>query len=403
MSLDDDVRAELELLEAQHRLRVPRVVDSPQGPRVTLDGAVVTNFASNDYLSLAADPRLARAAVASLDHAGAGAGASRLIVGNHRHHVALERELADWLRVDGARLFNSGYAANVGVLSTLLRPGDVVFSDALNHASIIDGCRLSRAEIVVYPHLDLAALQHELARSSHARSSGRRIIVSETLFSMDGDIADVAALAALARRHDAALILDEAHAIAARGPEGRGIAADADVIPDVLIGTCGKALGCFGAFAATSRAIAELLWTRARPLVFSTGLPPMIPAAVRAAIEVVRGAEGHERRRSLSTNARLLRSLVPALGGHDDAPIAPFAVGDDRRVMEMTSALLEARLFVQGIRPPTVPEGTSRLRVSLAAGHAEPEIRALATALTRLVQSASGTGIITSATPPSST
>jgi len=256
VSLDDDVRAELRQLEAEHRLRVPRVVDSPQRSRVVLDGVEVWNFASNDYLGLAGDERLARAAAAASLEAGTGVGASRLIVGNHREHVLLELAIADWLRVPATRLFNTGYAANVGVLTTLLRPGDVVFSDELNHASIIDGCRLSRAEVVVYPHLDVAALERELGLHASAR---RRVVVSETLFSMDGDVADVAALARVARDADAALMLDEAHAVGVWGPEGRGVAALAGVVPDLLVGTCGKALGSFGAFVACSKPIVDLL------------------------------------------------------------------------------------------------------------------------------------------------
>ncbi|HUS29733.1 MAG TPA: 8-amino-7-oxononanoate synthase [Kofleriaceae bacterium] len=380
MSLDDDVRAELRELEAVHRLRTPRVVDGMQGPRVVLDGVEVTSFASNDYLSLAGDRRLARAAASAVDEDGTGAGASRLIVGNHRRHMALEASIADWLCVDGARLFNSGFAANVGVLTSLLGPDDVVFSDELNHASIIDGCRLSRARVVVYPHCDVAALERALS-SDGVASARRRIVVSETLFSMDGDIADVAALAALARRHEAALILDEAHAIGARGPEGRGVAAEANVSPDVLVGTCGKALGSFGAFAATSRAVADLLWNRARPLVFSTGLPPMICAAVQAALEIVRGAEGQERRQDLAAVARELRRLVPTLGGYPDSAIAPLLIGDDRVAVQLTEHLLERRLYVQGIRPPTVPEGTARLRISLAGGHTNQDVVHLASAL----------------------
>lgn len=380
MSLDDDARAELAELEAAHRLRTPRVVSSPQGPRVVLDGTEVLNFASNDYLSLASDPRLVRAAISALEEAGTGAGASRLIVGNHSHHVAVEAAIADWLRVDGARLFNTGYAANVGVLTTLSRPGDVIFSDELNHASLIDGCRLSRATTIVYPHLDLAALEEELARSRSTRT-GRRIIVSETLFSMDGDRADVAALAALAKRHEAALILDEAHAVGAVGPEGRGVAALANVIPDVLIGTCGKALGAAGAFVASSRAIADLLWSRARSLVFSTGLPPSVPASVRAAIEIVRSAEGAQRRLDLAARARQLRASIPLLGGSPDSAIAPLRINDDRRVMAMTARLLDSKVYVQGIRPPTVPEGTARLRVSLAAGHSALDVERLVEAL----------------------
>ena len=377
MSLDEEVRDELRRLEAAHRLRTPRVVDGKQGPRIVLDGVEVTNFASNDYLSLAGDRRLQRAAAAALDEAGTGAGGSRLIVGNHRQHVALERAIADWLRCTGVRLFNTGFAANVGVITSLIGPGDVVFSDELNHASIIDGCRLSKADVVVYPHLDLAALEGALS----TRTGRRRIVVSETLFSMDGDIVDVAALASIARTHDAALILDEAHAIGAWGPEGRGLAAAAGVTPDVLVGTCGKALGSFGAFAATTAAIADLLWNRARPLVFSTGLPPSIPASVLVAIEIVRGAEGDGRRRTLAALARELRADIPSVGGAAESAIAPLVIGDDRTVMEMTARLLESRIYVQGIRPPTVPEGTARLRISLASGHTNVEVACLASLL----------------------
>jgi 8-amino-7-oxononanoate synthase len=374
VSLEDDAIAELRALEAAHRLRVPRVVDGAQGPVVVIDGHEVVNFASNDYLGLAGDPRLVRAAAAALDENGAGVGASRLIVGNHRQHVLLEAAVADWLRCSGVRLFNTGYAANVGVLTSLLRTEDVVFSDELNHASIIDGCRLSRAEIVVFRHRDAAALAAALA----ARPGRRRIVVTESLFSMDGDHADVEAIAALCRRHDAAFVLDEAHAIGVIGPEGRGLAALHGVVPDVVIGTFGKALGAFGAFAATSRAIADLLWNRARPLVFSTGLPPSIPASARAALEVVRGAEGERRRRDLSAHARRLRELVPRAGGVATGSIAPIVIGDDRATMSCTDRLLADGVFVQGIRPPTVPLGTARLRIGLSAAHSTQHVEMLA-------------------------
>jgi 8-amino-7-oxononanoate synthase len=445
VSLDDEARAELSRLEADGRLRVPRVVDGLHGPRVTVDGADVLNFASNDYLSLAGDRRLARAAAVALDEAGSGAGASRLIVGNHRCHVALEAALADWLRTGAARLFSSGYATNVGVITALAGAGDVIFSDELNHASIIDGCRLSRAQIVVVPHRDVRALEAALA-SHHGR---RRFVISETLFSMDGDVADVVALAELARRHDAALILDEAHAVGVWGPEGRGIAAEHGVVPDILVGTCGKALGASGAFAATTPAIAQLLWNRARSLVFSTGGPPAVAAAVAAAIEIVRGREGDDRRRAVARNARRLREHVVSLGrsstassragssmspadavvslggdrapslagdprplggdrapslagdprplGGDRAPslagdprplggdpasaVAPLLVGDDRAVMQLARRLFDAGVFAQGIRPPTVPPGTARIRISVSAGHSENDIATLAAAL----------------------
>lgn len=369
VSLDDDARAELARLEAAHLMRTPRVVDGAQGPIVQLDGVRVASFASNDYLGLAGDPRLARAAIASLEEDGTGAGASRLIVGNHRRHVTLEGAVADWTRRDGVRLFNTGFAANVGVITALTKRGDTIFSDELNHASIIDGCKLSKAEVVVYPHGNLPALERALGRGT-----GRRFVVSESLFSMDGDIADVGELSALCKREGAALILDEAHAMGVFGPEGRGVAAAANVVPDVLIGTFGKALGTFGAFAATTRAVADLLWNRARTLVFSTGLPPSVAASTIAALEIVRGTDGDQRRKTLAAHARAFRSIVTVAGGAPESPIAPVRVDDDQRVMQLTARLLDERVFVQGIRPPTVPVGTSRLRVSLSARHEASDV-----------------------------
>jgi 8-amino-7-oxononanoate synthase len=386
MSLQDDALAELRALTAAHRLRVPRVVDGLPGPLAVIDGRAVINFAANDYLGLAGDPRLIRAAAAALDEGGAGVGSSRLIVGNHRQHVLLEAAVGDWLRTAGVRLFNTGYAANVGVLSSLLAAGDVVFSDALNHASIIDGCRLSRAEIVVFPHRDVAAL--EVALATHR--GRRRIVVSESLFSMDGDLADVEAIAVLCKRHDAAFVLDEAHAVGVIGPEGRGLAALRGVEPDVLIGTFGKALGAFGAFAASSRAVADLLWNRARPLVFSTGLPPSVPASARAAVEIVRSSDGDERRRVLAGHAHRLRASVRCAGGEATSAIVPIVIGDDRAVMSWTDRLLGDGLFVQGIRPPTVPPGSARLRVGLSAAHTQAQVSMLSESLRILVATGSG-------------
>jgi 8-amino-7-oxononanoate synthase len=382
VSLEDDALDELRELEALHRLRVPRVRDGVPGAVIRLDGRDVLNFASNDYLGLAGDPRLSRAAAAALEDGGAGAGASRLIVGNHRHHVRLEAAVADWLGCGGVRLFNSGYAANVGVLTALLGAGDVVFSDELNHASIIDGCRLSRAEVTVFRHRDVAALEAAL----EDRVGRRRIVVSESLFSMDGDLADVEAIAALCKRHDAAFLLDEAHAIGVIGPEGRGLAALHSVVPDIVIGTFGKALGGFGAFAATSRAVAELLWNKARPLVFSTGLPPSVPAAAQAAIEIVRGVDGEHRRARLAGHARRLRALVPGILGAAASAIAPLVIGEDRAAMRCTELLLAEGLFVQGIRPPTVPPGTARLRVGLSAAHSEQQIEIAAESMNRMLR-----------------
>ena len=384
MTLDEHARNQLRRLVAMHRLREPRVVDGAPGPRIVLDGVDVLNLSSNDYLSLAGDARLARAAGEAAERYGTGAGASRLIVGNHRCHVELELAIADWLRRDGVRVFASGYAANVGTLAALVGSGDVVVSDELNHASIIDGCRLSRAEIVVVPHRDVGAVERALRQ--HA---GRRVVVvSETLFSMDGDIADVRALHELSRRHDAWLVLDEAHAIGARGPEGRGVAAAAGIVPDVLIGTCGKALGVSGAFAASTRPVADLLWNIARSFVFSTGIPPMLCAAIEKAIEVVRGSDGDARRTRLAHNARTLRSEL-ACESESDSAITPVVLGDDVRTMRVAGALLGRGVFVQGIRPPTVSEGTARLRVSVCAGHDAESIGNAARAISDEVKRAS--------------
>ncbi|HEY1553074.1 MAG TPA: 8-amino-7-oxononanoate synthase [Kofleriaceae bacterium] len=378
MSLDEDARAELDRLQAAHRLRVPRVVDGPQGSRILVDGVHVIDLASNDYLGLANDPRLAAAARTSLDEDGVGAGASRLISGNHRRHVMLEQGLADWLELPpgSVRAFGSGYAANVGVLSALVGFDDVVLSDERNHASIIDGCRLSRANVRVFPHRDLAALDKLLDETA----GKKRIVVSESLFSMDGDLADIVGLAALCKRHGAALMLDEAHAIGTRGPEGRGEAAACNVAPDVLVGTCGKALGSYGAFVASTPAITRLLWNRARSLVFSTALPPMVSAATLAAVQIVRGSDGDARRKALADNARALRERVPKLGGIVDGAIAPLVIGDDLAVMALSAKLLERGVFVQGIRYPTVAEGAARLRVSLASSLDADDLELVGTA-----------------------
>lgn len=364
MSLEDDAKRVLAALEQRGQLRTPRVVDTPAGPRVVVDGLSCLNLSSNDYLGLANDRRIVEAAVAALARAGLGASSSRLVVGNHREHHLLEAAIRNWLGVSGALLFNSGYAANVGVLSTLALADDVVFSDELNHASIIDGCRLSRARVVIYAHGRLDELERSLRSTPCV---GRRFLVSETVFSMDGNIADVEGLDALARSFDAALILDEAHAVGASGPNGRGVAASCNVRPDVLVGTFGKALGSFGAFVATSKSVADLLWNRARSFVFSTGLPPALAAASRAAIDIVSSVEGDQLRQALDSRISRLRAVLEVPGS---TAIVPWLVGDEARAMALTATLLENGVYAQGIRPPTVPRGTSRLRLSLSAAHA---------------------------------
>ncbi len=375
MSLRDDAAKVLVELEARGRLRGHRVVEGAAGPMTRLALGEVQNFSSNDYLGLAADPRLQEAAIEVMKESGFGAAASRLIMSNAAHE-RLEAELAAWLRVERVQLFNSGYAANVGVVSTILGAEDVVFSDQLNHASLIDGCRLSRAKVVVYRHADLADLEAKL----EAHTGRRQVILSESIFSMDGDVADVAGLSKLASRSGATLVVDEAHAVGVTGPEGRGVSAAMGVVPDLLVGTLGKAFGCFGAFAAGSSQAVDLLWNRARSLVFSTGLPPLIAGAASRALTIISGPEGDERREVVARNSRLLRGpLGIAPGSH----IVPWLVGGDSAAVAVSEKLLAKGIFAQAIRPPTVPEGTARLRLAMGM-HSEEAVAELATAILSL-------------------
>lgn len=373
MSLRDDGAKVLAELEEKGRLRRHRVVSGAPGATVRLEGgAEVLNFSSNDYLGLAADPRLQEAAIEVMRKHGFGSTASRLIMSSDVHE-RLEAELADWLQAERVQLFNSGYAANVGLLSTVAGSEDVVFSDQLNHASLIDGCRLSRAKVVIYRHADLEDLEAKLC----THRGRRRFVVSESIFSMDGDVADVRALAALAQQGEAALILDEAHAVGAVGPEGRGVAASLGVTPDLLIGTLGKAFGCHGAFVAGHSQAVDWLWNRARSLVFSTGMPPMISGAASRALSIIRGFEGEERRARLAANAARLGC---GLGAVAHSHIVPWLIGDDSAAVATSEQLLSQGLFAQAIRPPTVPEGTARLRLAMGM-HTEEAVNQLIAAL----------------------
>jgi 8-amino-7-oxononanoate synthase len=298
-----------------------------------------------------------------------------LISGNRDPHRDLERSLAAWKTSEAALLFNSGYQANVGIISALAGPEDVIYSDALNHASLIDGCRLSRATVRVFPHLDSRALADLLAADAgHFR---RRLIVSDAIFSMDGDEAPLAELAELATRHDAWIILDEAHAAGVVGPAGRGLAARDGIRPHVTIGTLGKAFGVFGAYVAGSRPLVDYLLNRARSFVFTTALPPAVAAAARSAVQLGAGPEGEARRERLRHNVQRFCTRLP-LDGHP-SHIVPILLGDAKRTMQVSQALLDRGIFAQGIRPPTVPAGTARLRFALSAAHSDEHIdRALA-------------------------
>jgi 8-amino-7-oxononanoate synthase len=374
--------AALDALRASGLYRELRIIETAPGPRVVLDGREVVLLCSNDYLGLASHPAVREAAAEAAERWGAGVGASRLVSGNTSVHDDLERELADFKGYEACVLFGSGFLANTGVIPVVAGAGDVILSDALNHASIIDGCRLSRAETIVYNHCDLDALEARLRRAA-----GRpAVIVTEAVFSMDGDVAPLAGIVELARRHRARIAVDEAHATGALGPDGRGLVSalglERDV--DVVIGTLGKALGSYGAFACCSEALAELLINRARTLIYSTGLPPASVQAARAALEILRVEP--ERVDRLRRNASLLRHALSD-GGWSvpevPTPIIPLILGDPHGAMSLCEAALHEGVFAQAIRPPTVPEGTSRLRLVAMATHTEDDLRHAARTLIR--------------------
>ena len=337
--------------ERRHLLRARRV---PAGD------AEVT-FCSNDYLGLAKRPPPQRPS---------GSGASRLVAGERVDHVELERAAADLVGLPDALVFTSGYAANVGLLSALAGPSDLIVSDALNHASLVDGARLSRARVVIVPHLDVGAVEMALAE----RRPGRAFVVTESYFSMDADSPDLAALRALCDTHDAALIVDEAHALGVLGPEGRGLCAASGVRPDALTGTFGKAFGAAGAFAAGCPTLVTWLWNRARSFVFSTGLSPAIAAAASAGLRAA--ADEPERRERALAAARQLREGLAAVGarpagfGH----VIPWLIGEAASALRASDALRAAGLDVCAIRPPSVPEGTARLRFAATATHRGSDI-----------------------------
>jgi glycine C-acetyltransferase/8-amino-7-oxononanoate synthase len=350
-----------------------RLIGGPQGPRVTLDGKQVLLLCSNDYLGLANHPKVRGAAAEAAMRWGAGAGASRLISGNMQPHSRLEKRLAAFKGYESALLFGSGYLANTGTIAALAGDGEVVFSDALNHASIIDGCRLSRAETFVYRHGDVEHLAWGL------RKAGERaaLIVTDGVFSMDGDVAPLVELAELAKSHDCRLMVDEAHATGAIGPGGRGSVAAAGLSGevDVVMGTLGKALGSYGAYVCADRETTDYLLNTARSFVFSTALPPSVAAAGLAALELLESQPDRVGR--LSANARALRDAFAEEGlgvSRSETQIVPVPVGDAGTAMELCERLLERGVFAQGIRPPTVPEGSSRLRFTVMSTHRREEL-----------------------------
>jgi 8-amino-7-oxononanoate synthase len=376
----DWIDAELDKLGEAGLRRSLETLATAQGPVVEVGGRRLVNLCSNDYLGLAGDPRVRQAAAeAALAH-GAGAGASRLVAGDLAIHGRLEAALAALHHAPAALLFNSGYHANAGVPAVLVGRGDAIFSDVLNHASIVDGALLSRAELVRYRHLDVGELDGLLAASA----ARRKLVITDAVFSMDGDAAPLADLADLCERHRAMLYVDEAHAVGVLGPTGAGLAEAAGVEDrvDVSMGTLGKGLGAFGAYVAGEDRLRELLLSRARSFVFTTALPPAACGAALAALRIVREEPGR-RERLHALCARLKAGLIAR--GFDVAavvsPIFPVVLGSEARALAAAAALRERGFFVRAIRPPTVPRGTSRLRVALSAGHEPAQVDAFLGAL----------------------
>lgn len=375
--------AELADLEARGLKRERRVLQSPQAARVTVDGREFTAFCSNDYLGLAAHPDLVRAAQEGAARYGAGAGASHLILGHSVAHHALEAALAGFVELPRALLFSTGYMANIGIICALLSRGDSVFADKLNHASLNDAALLSRAAFRRYPHCDLDALE-KLLVSSRAR---RKLVVTDAVFSMDGDIAPVPELLALCERHDAWLMLDDAHGFGVLGTAGRGVLSHFGIrSPRVIyMATLGKAAGVFGAFVGGADEVIEALVQRARSYIYTTAAPPLLAHTLLKSLELI--AREQWRRDHLGKIINKLKQEVKEIRWKwmpSDTAIQPLLIGDNGAAMALSAQLAQRGLLVPAIRPPTVPQGTARLRISLSAAHSEEEVGRLVTALNEL-------------------
>ncbi|AUT67098.1 8-amino-7-oxononanoate synthase [Paraburkholderia hospita] len=393
MQLLETLEQGLQDIDARGLRRRRRTVDSPCSAHMTVDGRNIIGFASNDYLGLAAHPLLVAAIAEGARRYGAGSGGSHLLGGHSRAHAQLEDDLAEFAGgfVDNPRAlyFSTGYMANLATLTALAGRGTTLFSDSLNHASLIDGARLSRADIQIYPHADAEALSAMLEASDAAV----KLIVTDTVFSMDGDIAPLARLVELAEKHGAWLVVDDAHGFGVLGPQGRGAIADAALRSPHLIsiGTLGKAAGVSGAFVVAHETVIEWLVQRARPYIFTTASVPSAAHAVSASLRIIGGDEGEHRRthlRALIGRTRDMLKRTPWLPVDSHTAVQPLIIGANDATLEIAATLDRANLWVPAIRPPTVPEGTSRLRISLSAAHSHNDLDLLETALMKTAEAA---------------
>jgi len=370
-------------------------ISSSQGPEIQIVGRRLINFSSNDYLGLANDPRLRGAATAAINEFGVGAGASRLISGTQSPHVRLERALAEWKGADAALCFNTGYAAALGTIPALVTKIDVVLLDKLCHASLIDGAKLSGAILRIFPHNNLRKLENHLEWTRREHAGKRVLILTESVFSMDGDRAPLRELVQLKKQYGALLMLDEAHAVGVIGPNGRGLAAAENVSDDVDVhmGTLSKALGTSGGYICGSHDLIECLINRARCFIYSTAPPPAIVAAALAAVNFLSSSEGEERRVLLWERIRLMRELLSPLtsyvsrSAHSGSAIFPLIVGDEQAALDLAAALKNEGFLVPAIRYPTVAKGSARLRITVTAAHQEDHIRSLCEAIRNMTKS----------------
>jgi len=386
-TLDAMLRRDLAVLDHADLRRETHPVRARRGAAVSAEGRPAIDFSSNDYLGLAGDQRIANAISAALEREGTGAAAARLISGTNELHEQLEAALARFKGTEAALLFASGYAANTGAIPALASRGDIIYADALNHASLIDGCRLSRAEVKIFPHLDVERLDDML--NDDAQHNGRRWIVVDAVFSMDGDLFPLDALVALAREHAAFTYVDDAHGTGLLGANGRGSAErwNVDHQIDVNMGTLGKAIGTTGAFIAGSQPLRDWLLNRARAFVFTTAAPPAFAAGTLEALRIVETEPW--RRDQLRANARAIRDGLRELGheptGEADGHIVPVIIREAAETARLGAALRERGLLVGAVRPPTVPLGSSRLRITASAAHTPEQIARLMGALRDLL------------------
>ncbi len=370
---------ELSRLKKQNLIRELTCIKSSPGSKISINRQTFINFSSNDYLNLSSHPVIVKTAMKALKKYGLGSGASRLLSGTYSPHVKLEERIANFKKTPAALVFNTGYTANTGIIPAVTGIDTLIFSDELNHASIVDGIRLSKAEVEIYRHMDLNHLESLLRKSLKRVNIKRRLIITDTVFSMDGDIVPLEDLVSLAKKYHTILMIDDAHGTGVLGEQGRGALehfgiTGADYI--IQMGTLSKAVGCYGAFAAGSKELIEVLISKARSFIYSTSLPPSVAEACIKAIDIVEFKSAQRRKRLWRNRQRLYESLKSL--GYDTlnsgTPIIPVMVGDTKSALKMGNYLFKEKIFAPAIRPPTVPEGKCRIRFSVTAAHTDEDI-----------------------------